>query len=45
VASGQTSLTASDLVYAVLMIENRTSANEELQVDYVAAKGVRDWSV
>ena len=45
VASGQTSLTASDLVYAVLMMENRTSANEELQVDYVAAKGVRDWSV
>ena len=45
VASGQTSLTASDLVYAVLMLENRTSANEELQVDYLAAKGVRDWTV
>jgi hypothetical protein len=45
VASGQTGLTATDLVFAVLMIENRTAANEEFEVDYVAAKGVRDWSV
>jgi len=45
VASGQTGLTATDLVFAVLMIENRSSANEELQVDYVAAKGTRDWTV
>ena len=45
VASGATDLTTSDLFYAVLMIENRTGANEELQVDYVAAKGIRDWAV
>ena len=45
VASGATGLTTSDLFYAVLMMENRTSANEELQVDYVAAKGIRDWTV
>ena len=45
VASGQTSLTTTDLFFAVLIIENRTSANEELEVDYVAAKGVRDWTV
>ena len=45
VASGQTGLTATDLFYAVLLHENRTSANEEFEVDYFYAKGVRDWTV
>lgn len=45
VASGQTSLTATDLVYAVLMCENRSGAAEEFEVDYVYASGVRDWTV
>jgi hypothetical protein len=45
VASGQTGLTATDLFYAVLVCENRTAANEEFEVDYFYAKGVRDWTV
>ena len=45
VASGQTSLTATDLVYAVLMCENRSAAAEEFEVDYVYVSGVRDWTV
>jgi len=45
VASGQTGLTATDLFYAIVMCENRSSAAEELEVDYVAVKSVRDWTV
>ena len=45
VASGQTSLTTTDLFYAVLMCENRSAAAEQLEVDYVEATGVRDWTV
>jgi len=29
----------------VLVCENRTAANEEFEVDYFYAKGVRDWAV
>jgi hypothetical protein len=45
VASGATGLTATDIFYAVLICENRTGAALEFEVDYVYAKGVRDWSV
>jgi len=45
VASGQTGLTDTDLFYAVLACENRSAAAEEFEVDYVYAKGVRDWTV
>ena len=45
VASGQTDLTATDLFYGVLMLENRSSAAEQLEVDYIGVKGVRDWTV
>ena len=45
VASGATGLTTSDLFYAILMIETRTGAALELDVDYVYAEAVRDWAV
>tara|TARA_Y100000310_G_scaffold15644_1_gene15690 strand:+ start:2134 stop:2865 length:732 start_codon:yes stop_codon:yes gene_type:complete len=45
VASGATGLTTTDLFYAVLMCENRSAAAEEFEVDYFAAKGMRDWTV
>ena len=45
VASGQTGLTATDLFYGVLICENRSAAAEELEVDYIGVKGVRDWTV
>jgi hypothetical protein len=45
VDSGQTSLTTTDLFYAVVMCENRTAANEEFEVDYVYCSAVRDWTV
>jgi hypothetical protein len=37
-------ITASDLFYAVLMIENREAAAKEFEVDYVYARGFRDWT-
>ena len=36
-------LTPTDLVYAVLLVENRTGAGRELEVDYFYAEGARDW--
>jgi hypothetical protein len=45
VARGATSLTTTDLFYAVLMCENRSGAAIEFEVDYFGAKGVRDWTV
>jgi hypothetical protein len=44
VKSFDAGLTATDLVYAVLMIENRTGAANVLEVDYFSACGYRDWS-
>ena len=37
-------VTASDLFYAVLMLENREAAAKEFEVDYVYARGFRDWT-
>jgi hypothetical protein len=37
-------VTASDLFYAVLMLENRQGAAKEFEVDYVYARGFRDWT-
>jgi hypothetical protein len=45
VVGGATGLTASDLVYAVLMCENRSAAAIEFEVDYFHAKGQRDFTV
>ena len=36
-------LTATDLFYAVLMIENRSGNARVLEVDYVYAEAGRDW--
>jgi hypothetical protein len=44
VASITGAITTSDLFYAVLMCENRASAAHNFQVDYVYARGFRDWS-
>lgn len=35
---------AGDNFHATVMLENRSAANEELDVDYVMAHGYRDWS-
>lgn len=40
-----TKLTPTDLFYAVLMIENRSGNARVLEVDYMEAKGYRDWTV
>ena len=45
VVGGATGLTTSDLVYAVLMCENRSGAAIEFEVDYFYAKGQRDFTV
>ena len=45
VASGVTGTTGTDLVYAVLMCENRSAAAEQFEVDYFWAEGPRDWTV
>ncbi len=37
-------LTATDLFYAVLIVENRTAAARNVQVDYFYARGNRDWN-
>jgi len=37
-------LTATDNFHATLGIENRSGANEVLEVDYAYAQGYRDWS-
>jgi hypothetical protein len=44
VASITGAITTSDLFYAVLMCENRAAAAHNFQVDYVYARGFRDWS-
>lgn len=38
-------ITATDVFYAVLMIENRTATARVLEVDYMCAEGGRDWTV
>ena len=45
VVIGATGLTTTDLFYAVVMLENRSAAAIEFEVDYVEATGVRDWTV
>ena len=45
VASGATGLTTTDLFYAVVMLETRDGNAADFEVDYVGAKGVRDWTV
>ena len=35
---------ADDLFFAVLMLENREAAAKEFEVDYVYARGFRDWT-
>jgi hypothetical protein len=45
IAGGTTGLTTTDLFYAVVMLENRSAAAIEFEVDYVEAVGVRDWTV
>lgn len=37
-------LTATDLFYAVLIVENRSAAAREVEVDYFYARGNRDWN-
>jgi hypothetical protein len=37
-------LGTGDLFHAVVLIENRSGANERLEVDYVLAEGSRDWA-
>lgn len=39
-----TLLTATDNFYGVLMVENRTAAARNVQVDYVYMNGRRDWT-
>lgn len=36
-------VTATDLFYACLIVENRTAAAREVEVDYLYAEGSRDW--
>lgn len=38
-------ITPGDDFYAILMMENRTGANNILEVDYFYAQGGRDWAV
>ena len=45
IQQGQTSLTNTDLLHAVLMLENRSDAARTLEVDYFHAVGPRDWTV
>lgn len=44
VAQNTTALGASDKFHATALIENRSGANERLEVDYFYAKGWRDWA-
>ena len=37
-------ITASDVFHACLMLENRQGAAKEFEVDYVYARGFRDWT-
>jgi len=39
------SLTTTDLIYAVVIIENRSAAASIMEVDYIDAEGYRDWTV
>jgi len=38
-------VTATDVFYACLLVENRTAAANTLEVDYFYAEGGRDWTV
>ena len=40
-----TALGTGDNFHACLMIENRSAANERLEVDYIIGEGYRDWAV
>ena len=40
-----TALGTADMFHACLMIENRSAANERLEVDYFMGEGARDWAV
>ena len=40
-----TALGTGDIFHACLMIENRSAANERLEVDYFIGEGYRDWAV
>ena len=40
-----TALGTGDNFHACLMIENRSAANERLEVDYFTGEGYRDWAV
>lgn len=44
VLENTTALGTGDTFHAVLMIENRSAANERLEVDYMVGEGWRDWS-
>ena len=44
VAENTTPLGTSDNFHAVLMVENRSGANERLEVDYAYARGWVDWA-
>ena len=37
-------ITNTDMFYAVLMIENRSANARVLEVDYMDARGYRDWT-
>lgn len=39
-----TAFTPSDLFFAFMGVQNTTTANEELEVDYMFGEGGRDWS-
>ena len=39
-----TAVTATDLFYAVVMIENRSAAASVMEVDYIAWRSFRDWT-
>jgi hypothetical protein len=44
VGSSSAALGTSDCFHAVALIENRSGANERLEVDYFEAEGYRDWA-
>lgn len=44
IGENTTALGTSDCFHAVLMIENRSGADENLEVDYFEGEGYRDWA-
>jgi len=44
-ASTSAAVTPTDVMHAILMVENRSSAANILEVDYFFAEGFRDWTV